>query len=109
MWNGFHFSSARGTVSNTVQTFTAPTLNLWYMVGFSISAAAGITYYLDGVSQGTGTVSAFTATSSYEVKIGADDNYYSGHLGPVLFYNRVLTQTEITRAYKHFEPAFKLV
>lgn len=109
VWNGFHFSSARGTVSNTVQTFTAPTLNLWYMVGFSISAAAGITYYLDGVSQGTGTVSAFTATSSYEVKIGADDNYYSGHLGPVLFYNRVLTQTEITRAYKHFEPAFKLV
>ena len=107
VWNGFHFSSARGTVSNSVQTFTAPSLNVWYMVGFSISAAAGITYYLDGVSQGTGTMSAFNATSTYTVKIGADDNFYGGHLGPVLYYDRVLTQTEITRAYNHFSPTYK--
>lgn len=107
VWDGFHFSSARGTVSNSVQTFTAPSLNVWYMVGFSISAAAGITYYLDGVSQGTGTMSAFAATSLYEVRVGADDNYYSGHLGPTLFWNRVLTQTEVTRAYNYFSPTYK--
>lgn len=106
-WDGFHFSTARGTVSNTVQTFTAPALNTWYMVGFTISAAAGITYYLDKTSQGTGTVSAFNATTSYEVRIGADDNYYSGHLGPVLFYNKVLTSTEVGQVYDYFSPTYK--
>lgn len=108
VWDGYHFSSARGTISNTVQTFTAPSLNTWYMVGVTISAAAGITYYLDKTSQGTGTVSAFTATSSYEVRIGADDNYFSGHLGPVLFYNRVLTSTEIGQVYDYFSPTYKV-
>lgn len=107
VWDGFHFSTARGTVSNTVQTFTAPSLNVWYMVGFTISAAAGITYYLDGVNVGTGTVSAFNASSSYEVRIGADDNYYSGHLGPVLFYSNAISQANVTRLYNHFSPTYK--
>ena len=106
-WNGFHFSSARGTVSNGVQTFTAPSLNVWYMVGFTISAAAGITYYLDNTSMGTGTMSSFTATSSYDMKLGAADNFAKCNLGPVLFYNRVLSGTEVTRLYNYFSPTYK--
>ena len=106
-WDGFHFSSARGTVSNTVQTFTAPALNTWHMVSFTISVAAGITYYLNGSSVGTGTMSSFTATSSYPVKLGGGDNYTKGQIGPTLFYNRVLSSTEITQVYNHFQPTYR--
>jgi len=106
-WDGYHFSSARGTVSNTVQTFTAPALNTWHMVSFTISAAAGITYYLNGSSVGTGTMSAFAATSLYTIRIGGADNYAKCQLGPVLFYNSVLTSTEITQVYNYFQPTYK--
>ncbi len=106
-WNGFHFATARGTVSNTVQTFTAPALNTWHMVAVTISAAAGITYYLNGSSVGTGTVSAFAATSSYPIKIGAADNYAKCQMGPTLFYNKVLSSTEISQVYNYFQPTYR--
>ena len=106
-WDGFHFATARGTVSNTVQTFTAPALNTWHMVAVTISAAAGITYYLNGSSVGTGTVTAFAATSTYPIKLGAADNYAKCQLGPALFYNRVLTSTEISQVYNYFQPTYK--
>ena len=106
-WDGFHFATARGTVSNGVQTFTAPALNTWHMVAVTISAAAGITYYLNGSSVGTGTVTAFAATSTYPIKLGAADNYAKCQLGPALFYNRVLTSTEISQVYNYFQPTYK--
>jgi hypothetical protein len=106
-WDGFHFSSARGSISNPVQTFTAPALNTWHMVGFTISAAAGIAYYLNGSSVGTGTMSAFAATTAYDIKLGRADNYANCQLGPVLFYNRVLTSTEITQVYNYFQPTYR--
>ena len=106
-WDGFHFATARGTVSNTVQTFTAPALNTWHMVAVTISAAAGITYYLNGSSVGTGTVTAFAATTSYDIKLGRADNYAKCQLGPALFYNRVLTSTEISQVYNYFQPTYK--
>jgi hypothetical protein len=106
-WDGFHFSTTRGTVSNTVQTFTAPALNTWHMVAVTVSAAAGIAYYLNGSSVGTGTVTAFAATTSYPIKIGAADNYAKCQLGPTLFYNRVLTSTEISQVYNYFQPTYK--
>jgi len=107
VWNGFHFSSARGTCSNTIQTFTAPSLNVWHLVGFTISAAAGIAYYLNGESVGTGTMTSFNATSSYDIKLGRADNYAKCQLGPVLFYNRVLTSTEVDQVYDHFQPTYR--
>ena len=106
-WNGYQFATSRGTVSNTTQSFTAPSLNTWYMVGFTISAADGIKYYLDGSSVGTGTVSSFTATNAYTVRIGAFDTYYSGHLGPVLYWNTVLSSTDVSRVYSYFSPTYK--
>jgi hypothetical protein len=107
VWDGFHFATARGTVSNTVQSFTAPALNTWHMVSVTISAAAGITYYLNGASVGTGTVSAFAATTAYDVKLGRADNYAKCQLGPVLFYNRVLSSTEVDQVYDYFQPTYR--
>jgi hypothetical protein len=107
VWDGFHFATARGTVSNSVQTFTAPALNTWHMVSVTISAAAGITYYLNGASVGTGTVSAFAATTSYDIKLGRADNYAKCQLGPVLFYNRVLSSTEVDQVYDYFQPTYR--
>ena len=106
-WDGYHFSSARGTVSNTIQTFTAPALNTWHMVAVTVSAAAGITYYLNGSSVGTGTVSAFSATTTYDIKLGRADNYAKCQLGPTLFYNRVLSASEIDQVYDYFQPTYR--
>ena len=77
------------------------------MVAFTISAAAGITYYLNRSSVGTGTMSAFTATSSYDIKLGRDDNYAKCQLGPVLFYNTVLTTAEVQQVYDYFQPTYR--
>lgn len=107
VWNGFHFDSNRGTCSNKIQTFTAPSLNVWHLVGFTISAAAGIAYYLNGASVGTGTMTSFNANSSYDIKLGRADNYAKCQLGPVLFYNRVLTSTEVDQVYDHFQPTYR--
>lgn len=107
VWDGFHFSSARGTVSNSVQTFTAPALNTWHFIGFTISAAAGITYYLNRASVGTGTMSAFNATSLYDIKLGRADNNAKCNLGPVLFYNRVLSSSEVFQVYDYFQPTYR--
>lgn len=106
-WNGFHFSSSRGTISNTIQTFSAPALNAWHMVAVTVSAAAGITYYLNRSSVGTGTVSAFAATSNYDIKLGRADNYAKCQLGPVLFYNRVLSTAEVQQVYDYFQPTYR--
>jgi hypothetical protein len=106
-WDGFHFATARGTVSNSVQTFTAPALNTWHMVAVTVSAAAGITYYLNRSSVGTGTVSAFAATTSYDIKLGRADNYAKCQLGPVLFYNRVLSTAEVQQVYDYFQPTYR--
>ena len=77
------------------------------MVAVTVSAAAGIAYYLNGSSVGTGTVSAFAATNTYDIKLGRDDNYAKCQLGPVLFYNTVLSSTDITNVYNHFQPTYR--
>jgi len=76
-------------------------------VAVTVSAAAGITYYLNGSSVGTGTVSAFSATTTYDIKLGRADNYAKCQLGPTLFYNRVLSASEIDQVYDYFQPTYR--
>ena len=58
-------------------------------------------------SGGTQSLTAFTATSSYNIYLGNKGQSGAYQQGPSLFYNRVLTSTEITQVYNYFSPTYK--
>jgi hypothetical protein len=62
---------------------------------------------------GNQSISAFAATSLYNIFIG-NNGSNAGYTqngayqqGPALFYNRVLSSTEITQIYDYFSPTYK--
>jgi hypothetical protein len=90
-----------------------PSTNVWYQVALTVSAAAGSTIYLDTTNLGNQSISAFAATSSYNIFVG-NNGTNAGYTqngayqqGPALFYNRVLTSTEISQVYNYFSPTYK--
>jgi hypothetical protein len=91
----------------------SPSTNVWYQVALTVSVAAGSTIYLDTTNLGNQSISAFAATSSYNIFVG-NNGTNAGYTqngayqqGPGLFYNRVLTSTEITQVYNYFSPTYK--
>jgi hypothetical protein len=105
------FTSSRGSGNNTKVIF--PSTNVWYQVALTVSAAAGSTVYFDTTNLGNQSITAFTATSSYNIFVGNNGTNLgytqngAYQQGPALFYNRVLTSTEITQVYNHFSPTYK--
>jgi hypothetical protein len=105
------FTTSRGTNNNS--RIISPSTNVWYQVALTVSAAAGSTIYLDNSAGGNTALSAFAATSSYNIFVG-NNGTNAGYTqngayqqGPSLFYNRVLTSTEITQVYNYFSPTYK--
>jgi hypothetical protein len=97
---------------NNAKPFT-PSTNVWYQVALTVSVASGSTIYLDTTNLGNQSISAFAATSSYNIFVG-NNGTNAGYTqngayqqGPALFYNRVLTSTEITQVYNYFSPTYK--
>jgi hypothetical protein len=95
----------------------SPSTNVWYQVALTVSAAAGSSIYVDttnlNATNGATALTAFTATSSYNIFVG-NNGTNAGYTqngayqqGPALFYNRVLTSTEITQVYNYFSPTYK--
>jgi hypothetical protein len=101
----FNFTTSRGSGNNAKVIF--PSTNVWYQVALTVSAAAGSTIYFDTTNLGNQSLSAFTATSSYNVFVGNNGQTGTYQQGPALFYNRVLTSTEITQVYNYFSPSYK--
>ena len=105
------FTSSRGSGNNTKVIF--PSTNVWYQVALTVSAAAGSTVYFDTTNLGNQSITAFTATSSYNIFVGNNGTNLgytqngAYQQGPALFYNRVLTSTEITQVYDYFSPSYK--
>ena len=91
----------------------SPSTNVWYQVALTVSVAAGSTIYLDTTNLGNQSISAFAATSSYNIFVGNNGTNFgytqngAYQQGPALFYNRVLTSTEITQVYNYFSPSYK--
>jgi hypothetical protein len=105
------FTTSRGSDNNG--KVISPSTNVWYQVALTVSAAAGSTIYLDTTNLGNIALSAFAATSSYNIFVG-NNGTNAGYTqngayqqGPALFYNRVLTSTEITQVYDYFSPTYK--
>jgi hypothetical protein len=106
-----NFTTSRGTTNNT--KVISPSINVWYQVALTVSAAAGSTIYFDTTNMGQQSLTAFAATSSYNIFIGNNGTDVgitqngAYQQGPALFYNRVLTSTEITQVYDYFSPSYK--
>lgn len=78
-------------------------VNTWHHVLVTVSSAAVVTWYIDGVQSGTpgstGVISGITTSNVLTIgnRSGATDRTINGLIRDVRFYNRVLTQAEITR------------
>jgi hypothetical protein len=89
--------------------------NKWHHV---VSQTSGYTtyLYLDGVLMGqTSNVNPWPGTSYWptnQLNIGRNNNnvmyYFSGSIGPVRIYNRVLTQAEVLQNYNATKTRFNL-
>jgi hypothetical protein len=108
--SGTYFLHEGSTVQYSSNTFSLST-NVWYMVAYTAKLNGTNVGYLDGSSVGTISNGAKDYTTSAMIQVGgnyAENNYYfTGQIGPVLFYNRQLAGSEITQIYNHFSPTYK--
>jgi len=100
-----NFTTNRGTTGNS--KVITPSANVWYQVALTVSATDGSTIYFDTTNLGNASLTAFAATSSYNIYLGNKGQSAAYQQGPALFYNKVLTSTEITQVYNYFSPTYK--
>ena len=108
--SGTYFLHEGSSLQYSSNTFSLST-NVWYMVAYTAKLNGTNVGYIDGSSVGTISNGAKDYTTSAMIQIGgnyAENNYYfTGQIGPVLFYNRQLAGSEITQIYNHFSPTYK--
>ena len=106
-----YFNTSRGTPGQFTTSNQSLSTGVWYMVSATVSAANGANLYIDSsvANGGSTTISAFDATSStHNMYIGNMNQQSSAYQqGPALFYNRVLSSTEIGQVYNYFSPSYK--
>jgi hypothetical protein len=108
--SGTYFLHDGTTVGYSSSTFSLST-NIWYMVAYTAALNGTNVGYLDGTSRGTISNGSKDYTASALIQIGGqhaeNGNFFNGQIGPVLFYNRQLSATDITNVYNHFSPTYK--
>ena len=104
--NGFFRLRSLGTSGSSGQiNNTNIKMNAWTHYVFTISNLS-TKIYLNGVNVGTFTFG--TASGSwYPTTLASWDTgaYFSGFLSEIRTYNRLLTDTEVSRLYRYTEPA----
>ena len=85
--------------SATTYSVAAPSNGVWHHFVGTISGTTG-TIYIDGISAGSGTITAI-ANGSGSICIGSFDGgyYISGNLDDVRLYNRILSASEAWQLY----------
>jgi hypothetical protein len=108
--SGTYFIHDGTSIQYNSSTFALST-NTWYMISYTAAQNGTNVGYLDKTSQGTKANGAVTYTTSALITVGynfRESSYpFTGQLGPVLFYNRQLTSTEIGQVYDYFSPSYK--
>ena len=108
--SGTYFIHDGTTIQYTSSNFGLST-NVWYMLSYTAKLNGTNVGYLDKTSQGTISNGSRTYTTSGLVTIGGNfreaNYYFGGQIGPVLFYNRQLSGTEIGQVYDYFSPTYK--
>mgnify|MGYP000013550266 CR=1 FL=1 len=102
-----HDGTTGGGNSNTFSL----TNNVWYFVGYTAAQNGTNVFYLDNSAIGTVSNGSTTYTTSAQIMIGGNQvessNFYTGHLGPMVFYNLQLSGTKMGEIYSYFSPTYK--
>lgn len=91
--NGTTYAAVAGTV--------APATGIWQHVVVTMSGTT-VTHYLNGATNGSGTLSTTTTDTSQAVRIGSRNDggtMMKGGLDEVRIYNRAFTESEIVALY----------
>ncbi len=104
--SGTYFIHDGTNIQFNSNSFTLNT-NTWYMITYSAKANGTNEAFTDKTSRGTVSNGTQTYTTSALIQVGgnfAENNYYfNGQMGPVLFYNRQLSSSEIGQVYDYFQ------
>ena len=91
------YSDGNGSVTSSVAIGDTN----WHHVAVTIAATA-LTFYIDGLPAGTGTVSNAFNANAFDITLGHDHfvgNEFDGSLDDIRLYNRALTPGEIVSLY----------
>ena len=90
-------------------TFTALSTNVWYMVSYTAKLNGTNVGYFDKTAVGTISNGSLDYQTFAAINVAGEMSNYTltSHLGPVLFYNRQLSGTEIGQVYDYFSPSYK--
>jgi hypothetical protein len=90
-------------------TSTALSLNVWYMLSYTAALNGTNVGYIDKTATGTISNGALDYQTFAAINVAGEMSNYTltSHLGPVLFYNRQLSGTEIGQVYDYFSPSYK--
>ena len=106
--SGTYYIHEGSSIQYSSSTFSLST-NVWYMISYTVGTTN--VGYLDKTSQGSISNGAKTYTTGALLQIGGNyaENlyYFTGQIGPVLFYNTQLTSTQIGQVYDYFSPTYK--
>lgn len=99
----YHYSSNYSSGFSSLVTVSTTR----YHLGIFTSVNGGGTYYHDGVASGTQASSTpYYDTNGGTQYLGRGDNQWKGNIFRWALYNRVLTQSEITRTLRNSGPTF---
>ena len=106
---------ANFTVNPIRQATTILNLNRWYFGGFTYSKSLStIKFYLNGILDGTVTAVNYGNANTNNLIIGGVEStseprrFFDGYIGPILHYNRVLSDTEILQTFNSYKSRFSL-
>ena len=111
------FNQYQNITNGIIQRQATTTLNLgrWYLGGFTHSKSTStIKIYLNSILDGTFINSNFGNANSDRIIIGgveattAPGRFFNGYIGPILHYNKVLTDTEILQLLKVYQNRFPI-
>jgi hypothetical protein len=109
--NGTNIKQNLYTTSNSdIYGTTTFLINTWYYVGFTLVNGGTLTFYKNGVSDGTSSTVSRTAHSS-TLQLGDSRGVNFGLIGripQVSIYKRALTPSEILQNYNATKGRFKL-
>lgn len=90
-------------------TFTTLSTNVWYMISYTAALNGTNVGYIDKTASGTISNGSLDYQTFAPINVAGEMSNYTltSHLGPVLFYNRQLSGTEIGQVYDYFSPSYK--
>lgn len=102
-------------VSGSLGNFSAATTmnsGTWYMVSTTFISGGTTNVFVDGTSVGSFTANSFAnPTTANFLTIGSNTArtlFWSGSIGPVLFYNYSQSAASVQQVYDYFSPTYKV-